>query len=516
MLNQGDTLGAYDIHSVIGQGGFGIVYQGIHRELGATVAIKEFFPTEICVRHHQLVQPSQREFQCTFEENLDRFIKEAKQLELFRGCPNIVTCRDLFRANGTAYIVMDYVCGLPLSLLLKHRESKGEPFTEQEIIQVISPLLIGLQTVHQSDVFHRDIKPSNILIRRKDHSPVLIDFGAAKHEISRHTKSFAPYSDGYAAMEQIGEGEIGPWTDVYGVGAVMWRMVAGGNPPFSPPNPLASPQRAYKLMQGLEDPLPAAKEIGRGRFSDQLLNIIDDCLIVTPDQRIQGCTQLQERLLSSTKSNSSQGVTHSLEQTSHLPEDDSHTKTTVLADAVLSHPSKETAKSIPRRLVVLNILLAIIGGVFFLSGVLGTWGIWYDHGMNYGDDEDAILSVVATLIFALPLCTLGLLMFSYALPSLRRKWYHRNNEYSQSELLNDHHHFRKKRVLRVIYFIFAFLGIYAMSFGVCTVIGFIAFSVAPPYSLTLGQMISIILFSSFPFALGFFIFWGARKGLKKS
>ena len=296
MLNQGDTVGVYQVLSVIGRGGFGIVYRGNHQELGIEVAIKEYFPHELCVRHNQTVEPSKPEFRASFEESLDRFIKEAKQLEKFRDCPNIVTCRDFFRANGTAYIVMDYVQGLPLSVLLEQREEHGQPFTENDLFLVVLPLLTGLQTVHESGVCHRDIKPSNILIRRKDHAPVLIDFGAAKHEISMLTKSFAPYSDGYAAMEQVGEGEIGPWTDIYGVGAVMWRMVAGGASQLSSSNPVTIQRRAFELMQGRTDPLPSATEIGDNRFSDRTLKTIDDCLIINVSDRLQSCNELMGRL----------------------------------------------------------------------------------------------------------------------------------------------------------------------------------------------------------------------------
>ena len=295
-ISPGLTLRDYEICSVIGRGGFGVVYKAKHRELGIEVAIKEFFPSELCVRRNQIVQPSTPEFQASFEESLERFIKEAKQLEKFRDCPNIVSCRDLFSANGTAYIVMDYVHGLPLSTLLERREARGEPFIEQDLLQVITPLLSGLQTVHGSGVYHRDIKPSNVLVRYSDSAPVLIDFGAAKHEISRHTKSFAPYSDGYAALEQIGEGEIGPWTDMYGVGAVMWRMVAGGAPPFSPPNPLNSQKRAFELMHGRVDPLPSARAIGRQRFSNRILQTIDDCLVLNVNDRVQNCGKLLEKL----------------------------------------------------------------------------------------------------------------------------------------------------------------------------------------------------------------------------
>ncbi len=296
MLQQGDILSRYEIHSVIGQGGFGVVYKGEHRELGIEVAIKEYFPSELCVRQGGTVQPTRGEFHVPFEEGLERFLKEAKQLEKFRDCPNIVTCRDLFRANGTAYTIMDYVQGLPLSTLLERRESRGEPLTEQELLDLILPLLSGLQTVHDAGVCHRDIKPSNILVRRDDSTPILIDFGAAKQEISRHTKSLAPYTDGYAAMEQVGDGKIGPWTDIYGLGAVMWRVVAGGNPPFSPLNPTTVQKRAYAIMQGQSDPLPTAADVGQGRFSVKVLQAIDHCLVINESKRTQSCAELTGEL----------------------------------------------------------------------------------------------------------------------------------------------------------------------------------------------------------------------------
>ncbi len=299
MLGQGDLLREYEIQSVIGRGGFGVVYKGKHQELGIDVAIKEYFPPELSVRQKQTIQPSNPELQESFEDGLNRFLDEAKQLEKFRDHPNIVTCRDLFRANGTAYMVMDYIFGLPLSTLLEQRESQSEPFTEQDLLSLIPPLLNGLRAVHEQGVCHRDIKPSNILVRRSDGVPVLIDFGAAKHEISKQTKSFAPYTDGYAAMEQVGEGRIGPWTDIYGLGAVMWRVVAGGNPPFTPPNPLPVQKRAFEMMQGQSDPLPSASEIGKDQFSAQILRAIDNCLTINVNERTKSCGELLDALNSS-------------------------------------------------------------------------------------------------------------------------------------------------------------------------------------------------------------------------
>ena len=296
MLTKGAMLREYEILSVLGQGGFGIVYKGRHRDLEMEVAIKEYFPQEISVRQEGRVCPTTSVLAPTFEDGMERFLQEAKQLIRFVEQPNIVTCRGFFRANGTAYTVMDYVSGLPLSGLLAKREARGEPLSEEEMLEIMLPLLQGLRKVHEAEVCHRDIKPSNILIRHPDGVPVLIDFGAAKHEMSERTKSAAPYTDGYAAWEQVGEGEIGTWTDMYGVGAVMWRIVAGGNPPFMPPNPPSTQKRAFESMNGNPDPLPSAQEIGAGRFSQEILDAIDSCLVIGVKGRVQDCRRLLEKV----------------------------------------------------------------------------------------------------------------------------------------------------------------------------------------------------------------------------
>ena len=227
----------YTVEAELGHGGVGIVYRARHQELGP-VAIKEYLPTELVVREGQSVHPVNMDSQGFFEEGMNRFLQEAKQLIRFRMHPSIVSCRDFFRANGTAYLVMDLEEGMSLSELLHARETEGCPFDEEDLRTVMVPLLEGLDLVHAAGVLHRDVKPANILIRREDDRPVLIDFGAAKQEFALHSKSMAPFSPGYAAIEQVAEGRLGRWTDMYGIGAVMWRMVAGGNKPFDPPHPV--------------------------------------------------------------------------------------------------------------------------------------------------------------------------------------------------------------------------------------------------------------------------------------
>ena len=289
-LPEGCLINQYRIEAVLGYGGFGIVYQAVHQQLGHLVAIKEYLPQELSVRDGTRVQPlSTREAE-NYQFGKQRFLSEAKELVQFRH-PNIVRCSDFIEANGTAYLVMDYEDGLPLNALLTLREKAGNPLTEAEVRQVIMPLLDGLAAVHAHDVLHRDIKPSNIFIRRSTEEPVLIDFGAAKQGFSEHSKSMAPFTEGYAAMEQVERaGNLGPWTDIYALGALMWRIVAGANPP-------AVENRSFALLRGNPDPLQPALEVAAGSYSGALLNAIDRCLAIKELDRFQTVEELQEALL---------------------------------------------------------------------------------------------------------------------------------------------------------------------------------------------------------------------------
>ena len=295
-LPRGATLGGYTIEDVLGHGGFGIVYRARHNELGNIVAIKEYLPAELAVREGAAVHPRSAACRDGYEDGLRRFREEARALIEFQAHPSIVSCRDFFRENGTAYLVMEHEEGLPLSKLLRRREASGRPFDEADLPAVMVPLLEGLQRLHEAEMLHRDIKPGNILVRRSDERPVLIDFGAAKQAAAEHSKSMAPYTEGYAALEQVGEGELGPWTDLYAAGAVMWRIVAGGNPPWEPPNPVKVEKRANAVVRGEADPMPSARKLGAGRFSPGVLEAIDRCLKLNEKERVRGCGELLKLL----------------------------------------------------------------------------------------------------------------------------------------------------------------------------------------------------------------------------
>ncbi len=295
-MQPGTALRGYRIEAVLGYGGYGVVYRARHEELGHEVAIKEYLPAELSVREAGTVHPRSADCMQVYEDGKRRFLEEAKRIVQFKTDPGVVTCTDFFRANGTAYLVMEYIEGLSLAALLKERETAGRVFDENDLKSVAVPLLETLLRLHRAGVLHRDIKPSNILIRRSDGQPVLIDFGAAKQLTADHTKSAAPYTEGYAAFEQVGEGELGPWTDVYAFGAVLWRMVAGGKPPWKPPNPKRVELRVAAELAGTPDPQPSAAALGEGRFSDELLSAIDRSLAISADKRPRDLENMRHAL----------------------------------------------------------------------------------------------------------------------------------------------------------------------------------------------------------------------------
>ena len=352
-LPNGTVLHQYKIESMLAYGGFGIVYLARHQKLDMQVVIKEFLPSEIATREGTTVHPLGMTEHADYEEGLQRFLDEAKQLVQFQSHANIVGCRDFFAENGTAYLIMDYAEGLSLGDLLQKRA--GQPLSEQEILRIMLPLLDGLSYVHSHGVLHRDIKPGNIYIKRNDEQPILIDFGAAKQNFSKHSKSMAPYSPGYAAFEQVSEdGELGPWTDIYAIGAVMWRMVSGHNPP-------EVEKRMAATIRQKPDPMTAANDLGNADYSQAFLAVIDKCLSLTEEGRFQSVSELLQAL-------DIDG--HATSNSSHHTAETSQTNTGT-SEKVTSDLSEKDVKTKPGKrgflgVVILVLVLAVIGGGYFI------------------------------------------------------------------------------------------------------------------------------------------------------
>ena len=292
-LPRGTVVRGYSIRQVLGRGGFGIVYRARHLELGNAVAIKEYLPSELAVREGLSVRPRSTAYLDLYQDGLRRFRKEGQALVALHRHSSIVSCRDFFRRNNTAYLVMEFEAGKPLSRVLRERESEGRPFSQKDLMDVAVPLLEGLSHVHAKGIVHRDIKPSNVLLRKSTGEPVLIDFGAAKHDAAGQSKSMAPRTHGYAAWEQIvPDGKLGPWTDIYAVGIVLWRIVAGGSPVNAGKKLVRVEERMEAVADGTSDPMWSAAELGKGRFDPRVLAAIDRCLKVKHHERVQNCSEL--------------------------------------------------------------------------------------------------------------------------------------------------------------------------------------------------------------------------------
>lgn len=273
-LRAGTLLHEFKIVSVLGAGAFGVTYLAEDTNLHLQVAIKEFFPSSIAVRGSDTgtVVVKGNSFAGTFEWGKKRFIQEAQTLACFKH-PNIVHVLRYFEENGTCYMVMAYEQGQSLEELLS---SDKTSWGEDSILELLQPLLDGVAHVHQAGFLHRDIKPSNIYIREKDGSPVLLDFGSARAALIHHTQPLtALVSPGYGPLEQyFDDGTQGAWTDIYSIGAVIYRIVTGSQPP-------AAPSRVKK------DSMVPMIFAGNKKYSPAFLRAVDQALSMDEEKRPQ-------------------------------------------------------------------------------------------------------------------------------------------------------------------------------------------------------------------------------------
>jgi serine/threonine protein kinase len=328
-LPNGYELGGYRIDGILGTGGFGITYRASEVAIDRALAIKEYLPAGIAMRDQSTsaVHASGSSDQDDFEWGLDRFRKEAQTLVSFRHA-NIVAVFRFFEANNTAYLVMEYARGENLGDILVRQKT----LTEAEIYALVEPLLNGLSRVHQAGVLHRDIKPDNIYIR-EDGSPLLLDFGAARYAMGVRSHSLTSIvSAGYAPFEQyISNSKQGPWSDIYALGAVLYRAVTGNIPPEA-------------TARVKDDELLAASQAARGRYSERLLKAIDAALSVDEKDRPQSIADLIEMLGIGA---SSEGQTIQAERVPARSQlTDSETKRLSITADDLNHAKRHLAEAI--------------------------------------------------------------------------------------------------------------------------------------------------------------------------
>lgn len=295
-LPTGYELGDYTIEAILGQGGFGITYLASDGHLGTRVAIKEYFPSLLATRGEDWIIRCRSDIdqgaQRVFAWGLKQFLKEARALGKFKH-HNIVRVLRFLEANGTAYMVMEYESGQSLA----HRlVMSGNRLDQATLLRVFIPILNGLQAVHVAGLLHRDIKPDNIYLRT-DESPMLIDFGSVRPSTpeDENTQPIA-LTPAYAALEQYpGQGQEGPWTDIYSIGASMYRCVTGAQP--------ISSIKRYDAIRGYKpDPVKPLSESRPDGYAEFVVNCIDWAMQSHAKDRPQSAHDLQDGLMGKRKS----------------------------------------------------------------------------------------------------------------------------------------------------------------------------------------------------------------------
>lgn len=257
--------GKYLVGKVIGEGGFGITYIGFNLETDLPVAIKEYFPSELATRDTSTgntITVFSGEANDLYREGLEKYLREARNLSMFSDLPGIVTVKDFFYENETAYIIMEYINGVTLKDYLT---KVGGRMKQNDVIKMMKPVLESMNKIHEVGIIHRDISPDNIMIT-KSKQVKLTDFGAARVFDTEDTKSITVVlKRGYAPEEQYrAKGNQGPWTDVYALCATMYRMITGVIPqealeriiddnvrPISEYEPNVWPEIEFAIMKGL-------------------------------------------------------------------------------------------------------------------------------------------------------------------------------------------------------------------------------------------------------------------------
>ncbi|MCF8031868.1 MAG: protein kinase [Desulfarculaceae bacterium] len=276
--------GRYLCGLMIGKGGFGITYIGWDIQLHRKLAIKEFFPSALASRHfdQSTVLANSDEDKDYLEQGLRMFLDEARRVAQFHEVPGVVTVHDFFEENNTAYMVMEYLTG---SDLHNYLHSHGERLSHQDALALFKPILAALKQVHAAKVYHRDISAQNIIITDQKQLK-LIDFGAAKYTVRERSDTVRVVKPGYSPLEQYAtQGRIGPWTDVYAVGATLYLLMAGTLPPESPDRLYSDELIPLGEIEGLEVP-------------EYVSQAVLHCLSVKQDDRYQTIEDLEKELYS--------------------------------------------------------------------------------------------------------------------------------------------------------------------------------------------------------------------------
>ena len=250
------------------------------------VAIKEYLPSSLVTRAAgELLPHVPSDKLSLYRLGLKSFFEEGRALAQISHA-SVVSVLNFFRENETVYMVMNYLEGATLQdFIVTARDQKSaKVFRESTIRSLFDEVLRGMRIVHQHKMLHLDIKPANIFIT-DDNKAVMIDFGAAREVLSKEGNFIRPmYTPGFAASEMYRrDSAMGPWTDIYALGACMYACMQG-TPPAE------APQRKEK------DRLTLSLARLRGVYSDNLIEVVEWCMALDPLSRPQSVFALQKEL----------------------------------------------------------------------------------------------------------------------------------------------------------------------------------------------------------------------------
>ncbi|HOP90906.1 MAG TPA: serine/threonine-protein kinase [Ottowia sp.] len=279
------VIGGYRVVRKISAGGFGVVYLAVDKE-GQQVAVKEYLPSALTMRDAGALVPQVApEKLSLYRLGLKSFFEEGRSLAQISH-PSVVSVLNFFRQNETVYMVMNYLEGATLQdFIVTARDLKKQKvFRESTIRSLFDEILRGLRIVHQHKMLHLDLKPANIFITN-DNKAVMLDFGAAREVLNKEGNFTRPmYTPGFAAPEMYRrDSTMGPWTDIYAIGACIYSCMQG-----YPPND--APQRLEK------DRLALSLTRMRGVYSDNLIEVVEWCMSLDPLSRPQSVFALQKEL----------------------------------------------------------------------------------------------------------------------------------------------------------------------------------------------------------------------------
>ena len=278
----GESRGGYRIVKKIAVGGSSIVYlahDGEQRE----VALKEYLPAAIARRSPgqlaPMVEPEQLDL---FRLGMQHFIAEGRALAAIVH-PNVVRVLDVFSAHDTVYLVTNFLHGRSLQehIALRRRQGDKPLVSEPALRDLFAQVMDALREVHTHRLLHLDLKPANIYLR-PDGTPVLLDFGAARQTLHTDlTRLHTMYTPGFAAPELYTRRDLGPWTDIYGIGAAIFTCMVG-----------VPPQSAIERKR--DDRMDLYFRALGSLYSAELVALVRECLMLDPRERPQSVYALQK------------------------------------------------------------------------------------------------------------------------------------------------------------------------------------------------------------------------------